>query len=238
MIEKNAVLREFFIKEFDTLQMKTGIRQLENMAKEKTFDEDMNQLIEFMIEECNKPPFDLVGVDIKMSVIREAIVEDKDFIGLNAKFVRRSLGSWWQFNGGRYLEKHMQSLPKEEQPEPAPPEVREKYLKEWEEKVKAAGSRFSMPALTPEEIKLEGQEKPNLMQEQLDKLAPKASYQSPPDYIVKVRERIRKICADTYKHLDPYRMPKGFDSYRVNDYDIFCESHDKAKEIYEQATKL
>ena len=235
---KPNVLRDFFKIELETLQAKTGIRQLDNiMAKEATWEAELSQLLDLLVAECNRPPFDLVGVDLKMKVIRDALISDKEFMGLSARFVHKSLANWWQFNGGRYLEKHMQSLPAEEH-EPAPPEVAEKYLKEWEEKVKAAGIRFSMPALSPEEIKREGQEKPNMIQEQLDKLAPKADYRQQPDYVLKVKENIRRICAETYKHLDPCRMPKGFESFRIGEYDIYCESAEKAKEIYEKAKEF
>jgi hypothetical protein len=231
------MMKDFFKREFELLEAKTGFKQYEKILDKDTWERDLEEIINLMVAECNRPPFDMVGIDIKMNVIRSAIVEDKEFTGLSARFVHRSLSNWWQFNGGRYLEKHMQALPKEEH-EPAPPEVAEKYLKEWEEKVKAAGSRFTVPALTPEEIKREGQEKPNLMQEQLDKLAPKTDYRQQPDYVLKVKENIRRICAETYKHLDPHRMPKGFESFRIGEYDIYCESADKAKEIYEKAMEF
>lgn len=237
---KPNVLRDFFKQELETLQAKTGIRQLENMmAKEATWESDLSTLLDLLVAECNRPAFKLIGVDVKMDIIRESIISDKDFIGLNAKFVYKSLVNWWYANGDRYLERHMQSLPKEDRPEPAPPEVREKYIQEWFQKLDKVGANFrGGPVLTPEQVKREGQEKPNMIQEQLDKLAPKADYRQQPDYVLKVKENIRRICAETYKHLDPCRMPKGFESFRIGEYDIYCESAEKAKEIYEKAKEF
>jgi hypothetical protein len=166
------VLRDFFKLELETLQAKTGIRQLDNiMAKEATWEAELSQLLDLLVAECNRPPFDLVGVDIKMKVIRDALISDKEFMGLSARFVHKSLTNWWQFNGGRYLEKHMQSMPPEpkvdpetgkpvENYEPAPPEVREKYLKEWVDSLKEAGDKYHVPVLTAEEIQSEGQVEP------------------------------------------------------------------------------
>lgn len=173
-MKPDGILRDFFKRELETLQAKTGIRQFENiMAKEDTWEQELKLLLDILVSECSRPPFDIVGVDIKIKVIQDAIVSDKDFIGLNAKFIYKSLANWWTFNGGRYLEKHMQSLPSEprvdpetgklvENYEPAAPEVREKYLNEWAEKLKATETTFVgvVPKLTAAEIESEGQVEP------------------------------------------------------------------------------
>lgn len=97
-------MKAFFKKELETLQAKTGIRQLENLMQKEDWRKEANLLIDLMIEECNKPPFDLVKPEVKERVIARAIVEDQEFIGLNAKFVRKALNAWWSMNGGKILE--------------------------------------------------------------------------------------------------------------------------------------
>ena len=42
--------------------------------------------------------------EVKQRVISRAIVEDQEFIGLNAKFVQRALAKWWMVNGDRVME--------------------------------------------------------------------------------------------------------------------------------------
>lgn len=96
-------MKEFFKNQLETLHARTGIRQLENLMQNENWKKEVEVLIDFMIEECNRPPFDKVKPEVRQRVIERAIVEDKDFIGLNAKFVRRALNAWWEVNGDRVL---------------------------------------------------------------------------------------------------------------------------------------
>jgi hypothetical protein len=102
--EQPLPLKEFFKQELETLHVKTGFRQLENMMKSEGWEKDVTDLINFMIEECNKPPFNIVRTAVKQRVIARAIVEDQEFTGLNAKFVRKALNAWWTVNGDRVIE--------------------------------------------------------------------------------------------------------------------------------------
>jgi hypothetical protein len=97
-------MKEFFKKELETLQAKTGIRQFENIMAKDNWQEEIDLLIDLMLDECNKPPFHLVRPEVKQRVISRAIVEDVEFIGLNAKFVRKALNAWWLMNGDRVLQ--------------------------------------------------------------------------------------------------------------------------------------
>src|SRR5688500_12716663 len=90
---------EFFHEEFQTLRAKTGIRQFEQLNEQPDAAKAINDVIEFMCRECEKPPFHVVRPEIKQRVISRAIVEDQEFIGLNAKFVQRALNKWWLVNG-------------------------------------------------------------------------------------------------------------------------------------------
>lgn len=97
-------MKGFFKNQLETLYHRTGFRQLENMMQSESWEKDVTDLIGFMVEECNKPPFHVVTETVKQRVISRAVVEDQEFTGLNAKFVRRALNKWWQDNGEKILE--------------------------------------------------------------------------------------------------------------------------------------
>lgn len=97
---------EFFYEEFQTLRARTGIRQWENLNElpSTAAAKAIHDVIDFMCKECEKPPFDVVQMKVKQRVISRAVVEDQDFIGLNAKFVRKALNAWWLTNGDRVIQ--------------------------------------------------------------------------------------------------------------------------------------
>jgi len=95
---------EFFHDEFQSLRAKTGIRQWEQLNDQPDSAKVIHDHIQFMCKECDKPPFHVVDAKVKQRVISRAIVEDGDFIGLNAKFVRKALNAWWMVNRDRVME--------------------------------------------------------------------------------------------------------------------------------------
>lgn len=97
-------MKEFFKNQLESLYVRTGFRQLENMMQSPNWQKDISDLIGFMVSECNKPPFHSVTDEVKKRVISRAVVEDQEFTGLNAKFVRRALNAWWKDNGDKILE--------------------------------------------------------------------------------------------------------------------------------------
>lgn len=101
----------FFYSEFETLRAKTGIRQFEQLNELPDSAKQIHDIIEFMCQECQKPPYHVVRDEVKQRVISRAIVEDQDFIGLNAKFVQRALAKWWMVNGDRVMEAMNQQEP-------------------------------------------------------------------------------------------------------------------------------
>lgn len=158
-----SLMKDFFKNELKTIQLKTGIRQLENIMNLPDWEKQLEQLISLMVDESNKPPFDLIGIDLKQRVISNAIVEDKDFIGLNPKFVRKALNVWWANNKERYYDRLQVST--DPQPEPVTWEQRTDWLKKWEESLGMFKTKVtSGPVLTPEEVEDEGQEKPKAKQ--------------------------------------------------------------------------
>lgn len=95
---------KFFYQEFESLKAKTGIRQWEQLNELPEASKVIHDHIEFMVRECDKPPFHVVRPEVKQRVISRAIVEDPEFIGLNAKFVNKALYRWWANNGDRIME--------------------------------------------------------------------------------------------------------------------------------------
>lgn len=139
-----SLMKDFFKNEIKTVQIKTGIRQLENIMSLPNWESQLEQLINLMVDETSKPPFDLVGIDVKQRVISNAIIEDKDFIGLNPKFVRRAIMTWWNFNKDKYFEKiqHEQERPQNGY-EPLTGEARMKWLKIWEQSLSNMVNNFT-----------------------------------------------------------------------------------------------
>lgn len=95
---------EFFYSEFETLRAKTGIRQFEQLNEQPDSAKAIHDIIDLMCKECEKEPFHIVRPEVKQRVISRAIVEDPDFIGLNARFVNRTMYKWWASNKDRILE--------------------------------------------------------------------------------------------------------------------------------------
>jgi hypothetical protein len=153
-------MREFFKNQLQTLYTRTGFRQLENMMQSESWEKDITDLIGFMVEECDKPPFNSVSETIKMRVISRAVVEDQEFTGLNAKFVRRALSKWWADNGDRVLEQ----LNKKDSAAPVEltPEQNEKVnamLESYKRRLLAGGGMTVIPrGMDPEKAAKEGAE--------------------------------------------------------------------------------
>lgn len=94
----------FFYGEFESLRAKTGIRQWDQLNEQPDAAKAIHDHIDLMVQECLRPPFHVVRPDVKQRVISRAILEDEDFIGLNAKFVRKALNAWWAINKDRVME--------------------------------------------------------------------------------------------------------------------------------------
>jgi hypothetical protein len=97
-------MKQFFKDQLLTLKDRTGYNQFEKLQQEENWREKANQLIQFMVDECNRAPLNMVRDEVKQRVIAQAIVDDHEFTGLNAKFVRKALNAWWHVYGGKLLE--------------------------------------------------------------------------------------------------------------------------------------
>ena len=94
---------EFFMSELKTLKARTGLLQWEKYELSPDGKQEAREVVGYMILEVKKPPFDKVKPEVLQRVISRAVIESKDMIALNAKFVRQALNDWWMVNGDRVM---------------------------------------------------------------------------------------------------------------------------------------
>jgi hypothetical protein len=78
-------MRDFFKQELKTLYARTQSRQYETISAMPDAAEQFKVLLDTLEEVCNK--FNYIPETAQQNIIRERILSDKDFIGLNAKVV-------------------------------------------------------------------------------------------------------------------------------------------------------
>lgn len=111
---------DFFYDEFENLKALTGFNQWEKI--QESGKEEINKIIDLMIDETKREPFKILKPIVLQRVIHDAILNDGEFTGLNAKFVRKALNAWWNIYGGKILEaRDQQEKAKPEAPYTGPP---------------------------------------------------------------------------------------------------------------------
>lgn len=224
---------EFFYEELKTLKARTGILQWEKLNEAADREKEVNDLIDFMLVEVNKDPFKKVNPAVIQRVISRAVIEDKDFIGLNAKFVRRALASWWEVNGNRVLMKL------QEQEAAAAPKV--ELTKEQNDFVDTMVNSYVKRLLTEPAAgmtrlsKMPKQQAAKEGAEWTSNLERKASKYNngltPEQYAFK--KHLQRTASDFYKSRVSYT---GLKLFMVGEYEVFAESQQHAEEIYQIAT--
>lgn len=115
-------MRTYFKTLLQQLDKLTGIKQYEKLCQTKNPKEEIKLLLDILCRVCDQYPF--VPDEAKKQIIQEAVISDMDFIGLNAKFIAKSLNSKKEF----YMkEKEDVTI----HPEALTGEEREKRLQEW-----------------------------------------------------------------------------------------------------------
>lgn len=153
---------DFFYNELVNLKAKTGFNQWEKLNEAKDPGAEINSLIDFMIQECNKPPFDIVKPEVKQRVIARAVVEDQDFIGLNAKFVRKALGAWWLSNGDRVMEERNRKAESIYEKVPLSPEKSaeiDRMLDEYKRRILSDAGFKPVPKVSVDVLERDGAER-------------------------------------------------------------------------------
>lgn len=132
-----TTMRDFFKAEMRTLKVKTGLNQYENISSLPDAQDQLKTLFDGLVSICNEFPF--IPDEAKQIIIREAIIKDQEFTGLNARVI------WKWLNGKKDLYfKEMAHQKIEEQSEPLTGEERDKWLQEWL-KVVQGGVMQSVP---------------------------------------------------------------------------------------------
>jgi hypothetical protein len=122
-------MKDFFLKLLQELDKLTGIKQWDRLASIESVDlrkKEINDLLEILNQ--TSALFPLIPKDAQKSIIRHAVLSDGDFIGLNAKFVYRSLAA----HKDKYF-KEVAHIPTEQDPnwKPLEGEARQEKLQLW-----------------------------------------------------------------------------------------------------------
>lgn len=119
-------MREYFLNLLKNLDKLTGMKQYEKLCQMKNPKEEIKILLDILCRVCEH--FFYIPDDAKKQIIDEAVISDQDFIGLNAKFIAKSLNAKKEF----YMSQKDDVVIS---PEALTGEARQQRLKEWMKKV-------------------------------------------------------------------------------------------------------
>lgn len=115
-------MRDYFKNLLQNLDKLTGMKQYEKLCQAENPKEEIKTLLDILCRVCEQFPF--IPDEAKKQIINDAVISDGDFIGLNAKFIAKSLN----------LKKEFYMNLKDDvviHPEALTGEAREKRLQEW-----------------------------------------------------------------------------------------------------------
>lgn len=92
-------MREYFLSLLKTLDKLTGIRQYEKLCQTPNPKEEIKLLLDILCRVTDQFPY--IPDDAKKTIISDAVIADSEFIGLNAKFVAKSLNMKKEFYLGK-----------------------------------------------------------------------------------------------------------------------------------------
>jgi len=126
-------MREFFKQELKTLKAKTGLNQYENIGAMPDAQFQFKILLDSMELACAE--FSYIPDNDKQRIIREQILRDQDFTGLNSRVIWK----WLNLNKDHYW---AVKVAKEEPTafEPCPPEKVDFYAKQLLENIAKIGN--------------------------------------------------------------------------------------------------
>lgn len=132
-------MRDYFLKLLQTLDKLTGMKQYEKMLQMPDFKNEINTLLDILCRVTDQ--YSYIPDESKKQIINEAVISDPEFIGLNAKFIAKSLNIRKEF----YLGKPDDVVIS---PDALTGEAREQWLKKWAESL----SRLEMHVTTRSDI--------------------------------------------------------------------------------------
>lgn len=140
-------MEKFFQKLLIDLDKLTGIKQYKKLEEDREKGKaEADRLVQLLCRACQQYPD--VPPDAQKRAIRDAVILDDDFIGLNVRFVCRALN--------RARERMAQNTPKTEvidNPNIVTGEARDEWLRKWREALDAAVDAMGVPGETSEEAK-------------------------------------------------------------------------------------
>jgi hypothetical protein len=166
-------MREFFYNLLQELDKLTGIKQWDRVQHD---EEELHKLLDVLVNTCLT--FQAIPENAQKSILRQSVISDGDFIGLNAKFVYKSLAA----HRDRYF-KEAAHIPDKVDPnwKPLEGEARQEKLKEWMSKLQEFGEKVTTQSH---------------VQELVSKLPPKEKGiyhpSTPVETANQIQERIRK----------------------------------------------
>lgn len=131
----------------------------------KLSDKQVTELLDALEDECNRKDWEKIKPEVKQRIIEEAVKTEKEFYGLNVKFIRYVFNKHWGVHGGKILEMEARQKDSIEIVERSEEELRriDIIANGYLEKIKNGGFNVrEVPQLSHEEIVSEGQERPKL----------------------------------------------------------------------------
>ena len=119
-------MREYFLSLLKTLDKLTGIRQYEKLCQAPNPKEEIKLLLDILCRVTDQFPY--IPDDAKKTILSDAVINDSEFIGLNAKFVAKSLNMKKEF----YLGKEDDVVI---HPEALTGDAREAWLNKWQQAI-------------------------------------------------------------------------------------------------------
>lgn len=119
-------MRDYFKHLLQNLDKLSGHKQYEKLCQAPNPKEEITTLLDILTRVCDQFPF--IPDESKKQIIQEAVISDPEFIGLNAKFIAKSLNSKKEF----YINQKDDVVI---HPDALTGEAREVWLKKWMEAI-------------------------------------------------------------------------------------------------------
>jgi hypothetical protein len=224
---------DFFYNELQTLKAKTGSLQWEKLNALDNSAKEIDDLINFMVIECGKDPFKCVKPEVKQRVIARAIIDDDEFIGLNAKFVRRALNAWWKVYGDRIIEAmNQKSAEVYKMPDRTPEQTRDldKKINDYINQLLAGSEIKIVPKMDSSEVAKKGAEWKSEIERKGTKYSNGLTIEQ-----FRMMEKINRVKSDFHKKEIDFR---NYIIFHIDGYEVFAKDKEQAQEIYAAALSL
>jgi len=226
-------MQEFFKSELETLAIKTGVAQAELLIRDC---QEKSQAIEIIntvtlqwAQAACDHSFSVIPTATKKRIIQEQIIKDDAFIrppygqlpGFNCRIIWKWLNNHMQLHGDILAKKAEQKV--EQQGNPAPPEVADKYLNQLKEMLVGGNVKNDYKDIDSEmaRIRLEDQER-------LDGKKPMRGFKPNPEYVLLLERKAKAIKSRGWDKLELNQVK----TFEIEGQVIIAPSEDDAREFY------